>query len=185
MNKGMKPRMGRHPIPLPGGMSPEAHEARRKSLGLSCRKYAKSIGIPVNTYIKKSKVADPYRRSRHHRQAPVDIIKAAEEFMLLWPKYVQELRNELAATEKIRADAASKAQEIRRVLGVLSNGVRETPDEHAAAVSMGRRGGKKGGVARASSLSPERRTELASKAAMARWHPELNGVVRDVRQSST
>ena len=34
---------------------------------------------------------------------------------------------------------------------------------------MGRRGGLKGGRARAEKLSPERRSEIAKKAAMARW----------------
>ena len=33
----------------------------------------------------------------------------------------------------------------------------------------GRRGGLKGGVARAEKLSPERRSEIARKAAQARW----------------
>lgn len=34
---------------------------------------------------------------------------------------------------------------------------------------MGRRGGLKGGKARAEKLSPERRSEIAKKAALARW----------------
>lgn len=37
------------------------------------------------------------------------------------------------------------------------------------AVELGRRGGKKGGKARAQSLSPERRSEIARNAAKARW----------------
>lgn len=39
-----------------------------------------------------------------------------------------------------------------------------------AAVSLGRRGGLKGGRARAESLTAEQRTEIAKKAAAARWH---------------
>jgi len=39
----------------------------------------------------------------------------------------------------------------------------------AAAVLLGRRGGLKGGAARASNLSPERRKEIAQSAANARW----------------
>ena len=39
-----------------------------------------------------------------------------------------------------------------------------------AAVSLGRRGGLKGGKARAAKLSPEQRSEIAKKAAQARWH---------------
>jgi hypothetical protein len=38
-----------------------------------------------------------------------------------------------------------------------------------AAVSLGRRGGLKGGAARAKSLSPEKRSEIAKKAAAKRW----------------
>lgn len=42
--------------------------------------------------------------------------------------------------------------------------------KNAAAVHLGRRrGGKKGGVARAKKLSKERRSEIAKKAAEARW----------------
>jgi hypothetical protein len=45
-----------------------------------------------------------------------------------------------------------------------------TPEErHAAAVALGRRGGLKGGKARAKKLTPEQRSESARKAAAARW----------------
>jgi hypothetical protein len=39
----------------------------------------------------------------------------------------------------------------------------------AAAAALGRRGGLKGGKARAARLSAEERSEIASKAALARW----------------
>jgi hypothetical protein len=39
----------------------------------------------------------------------------------------------------------------------------------AAAVSLGRRGGLVGGKKRAEALSPERRSEIAKKAAQGRW----------------
>jgi hypothetical protein len=39
----------------------------------------------------------------------------------------------------------------------------------AVAVLMGRRGGLKGGKARAAALTPEQRREIAQKAAAARW----------------
>jgi hypothetical protein len=42
-------------------------------------------------------------------------------------------------------------------------------DKDPAAVSLGRRGGKKGGPARAAKLTKERRSEIAKKAAQARW----------------
>jgi hypothetical protein len=38
-----------------------------------------------------------------------------------------------------------------------------------AAVALGRKGGLKGGKARAEKLSPEKRAEIARKAARARW----------------
>ena len=45
-----------------------------------------------------------------------------------------------------------------------------TPEErHAAAVALGRLGGKKGGPARARKLTQEQRRESAKKAANARW----------------
>jgi hypothetical protein len=47
-----------------------------------------------------------------------------------------------------------------------------TPEEQGkdpAAVALGRRGGLKGGTARAASLTPEQRSEIARKAASSRW----------------
>ena len=47
-----------------------------------------------------------------------------------------------------------------------------TPEEQGkdpAAVSLGRRGGLKGGKARASGMTPERRAEIAKQAAQKRW----------------
>ena len=51
--------------------------------------------------------------------------------------------------------------------------VTDTPEDLAknpAAVALGRLGGKKGGVARAKSLTPEQRSAIAQKAAKARWN---------------
>jgi hypothetical protein len=41
--------------------------------------------------------------------------------------------------------------------------------KNPAAVALGKRGGKVGGPARAAALSPERRREIAKKAAEKRW----------------
>lgn len=41
--------------------------------------------------------------------------------------------------------------------------------KNPAAVLLGKLGGLKGGTARAASLSPKKRSEIARKAAMARW----------------
>jgi general stress protein YciG len=45
----------------------------------------------------------------------------------------------------------------------------EPDDRDPAAVALGRKGGAKGGPARAAALTPERRREIAQKAAAARW----------------
>lgn len=45
-------------------------------------------------------------------------------------------------------------------------------EKNPAAVALGRLGGLKGGKARAKKLSPEKRKEIARKAAKARWDKE-------------
>lgn len=68
----------------------------------------------------------------------------------------------------------------RDTVGLAPSIVDEATDEdHApedpyegknpAAVELGRRGGLKGGPARAEKLTPARRSEIARKAAQARW----------------
>lgn len=50
----------------------------------------------------------------------------------------------------------------------------DEPEKNSAAVELGRRGGLKGGKARAARMSAEERSESARKAARARWtrdHP--------------
>jgi hypothetical protein len=42
-------------------------------------------------------------------------------------------------------------------------------ERHAAAVILGRRGGKSGGPARAKKLTAEERSDIARRAALARW----------------
>lgn len=48
----------------------------------------------------------------------------------------------------------------------------EADTRDPAAVSLGRRGGLKGGRARAEKLSKKRRQEIAKKAALARWNEQ-------------
>ena len=43
------------------------------------------------------------------------------------------------------------------------------PNKNPNAVALGRLGGLKGGAARAASLSPRKRSQIAAKAAKARW----------------
>jgi hypothetical protein len=45
----------------------------------------------------------------------------------------------------------------------------EPPKKNPAAVALGRLGGMKGGKARAAKLSAKKRSEIAKKAAAARW----------------
>ncbi len=42
-------------------------------------------------------------------------------------------------------------------------------EKNPAAVALGKLGGSKGGRVRAAKLSPERRSEIARKAVLARW----------------
>lgn len=50
-----------------------------------------------------------------------------------------------------------------------------TPPKHPASVELGRLGGLIGGPKRAAKLSPERRTEIARKAAATRWAKTSRG----------
>ena len=57
--------------------------------------------------------------------------------------------------------------------------------KNQAAVELGKLGGKKGGAARAAKLSPERRSEIAKKAASDRWKmPEASIQQQDAKASS-
>jgi len=48
------------------------------------------------------------------------------------------------------------------------------PPKNPAAVALGKLGGPKGGPARAKALSAVQRTEIARRAAMARWKAKSN-----------
>jgi hypothetical protein len=65
------------------------------------------------------------------------------------------------------------AQLAKLIVDIATGEVDErTPEEQEkdpAAVSLGRRGGLKGGAARAQHMTSERRTEIAKMAAAARW----------------
>lgn len=73
--------------------------------------------------------------------------------------------------EKRPDDPASAAVVALRVmLGEVEENVDgNVTVKDSAAVSLGRRGGLRGGVARASALSADQRSEIAKKAALARW----------------
>jgi len=52
---------------------------------------------------------------------------------------------------------------------LVSEATGEKPEKNPAAVALGRLGGLKGGRARAEKLSPQRRSQIAKKAARKRW----------------
>ena len=70
---------------------------------------------------------------------------------------LQALTGEPSGSTSVQRDLAKK---------------KDQPIKNPAAVALGRLGGLKGGKARAKSLSPKKRAEIAKKAALARWdHP--------------
>lgn len=68
---------------------------------------------------------------------------------------------------KLPTDTNKKA---KAIVDILTSEDTELKDElKAAAAALGRKGGLKGGAARAKALSSKRRSEIAKKAAAARW----------------
>jgi hypothetical protein len=58
------------------------------------------------------------------------------------------------------------------IVDIATGEVEDTPEDtgkNPAAVALGRKGGLKGGKARAARMTPEQRSEAAKKAARARW----------------
>jgi hypothetical protein len=87
-------------------------------------------------------------------------------------------------------DPSSKKPKRSRDLNVLASQIVQAATEgepeiptkedtrNPNAVALGRLGGKKGGKARAEKLSPEKRKEIAQKAAEARWE-KVRGPKKD------
>jgi hypothetical protein len=61
------------------------------------------------------------------------------------------------------------AQIAHAVVEAATNEQEDQPEKESIAVESGRRGGLVGGKLRADKLTPERRSEIAKKAAQARW----------------
>jgi hypothetical protein len=75
-------------------------------------------------------------------------------------------------SSKKRPKKEDEAQAAVRIMETIAEKTekREIPaDVSAAAAALGRRGGLKGGPARAAALSAKKRSEIAKKAAAARW----------------
>ena len=70
---------------------------------------------------------------------------------------------------RTKEDEAQAAVRVMETIAERSE-KRDIPlDVSAAAAALGRRGGLKGGPARAAKLSAKKRSEIAKKAAAARW----------------
>lgn len=73
----------------------------------------------------------------------------------------------MAKKTNLPADPNKKA---KAILDLITGETPITEDgKNAAAVALGRLGGLKGGKARAESLTAKKRSEIAKKAAKARW----------------
>ena len=64
------------------------------------------------------------------------------------------------------------ANQIAASVVARATGTEKPRKKDPAAVALGRRGGLKGGKARAASMTPEERSEIAKRAAAARWKPK-------------
>jgi hypothetical protein len=73
---------------------------------------------------------------------------------------------------KLRPDVAETAFRVmQEAIGEAPKSLppRERTEKNAHAVARGRKGGAKGGKARAAALSPEKRRKIAKRAAKGRW----------------
>lgn len=82
------------------------------------------------------------------------------------------------SSKKLPKDPSQLAYEIVR-LSTEEPEEREAPPEERSEISkylseIGRKGGIKGGKARANKLTPERRKEIAQKAVQKRWEKKSN-----------
>ena len=68
-----------------------------------------------------------------------------------------------------REDESQAAVRIMETIAEITEEQEIPPEVSAAAAALGRRGGLKGGPARAASLTAKRRSEIAKRAASARW----------------
>jgi hypothetical protein len=66
--------------------------------------------------------------------------------------------------------------QLAKLVAELATGQVELPKtedgKDPAAVALGRKGGLKGGKARAAGMSAKQRSDIAKNAAMARWNPQ-------------
>ena len=75
----------------------------------------------------------------------------------------------MAKKVKLPADINKRAKSIVDIATGENQETGPVDEVKAAAAALGRLGGLKGGKARANALSPKKRSEIAKKAAAARW----------------
>jgi len=71
---------------------------------------------------------------------------------------------------------SSKRDDFQNALRVVEEAIGQPLAKNPAAVALGRRGGLKGGPARAAKLTPEERSKIAQKAARAHWAKVKKGL---------
>jgi hypothetical protein len=71
--------------------------------------------------------------------------------------------------KRSRTASRPDTNQIAHAVVARATGERKRTQKNPAAVALGRLGGAKGGPARAKSLSPAERSEIAKKAAKTRW----------------
>lgn len=77
---------------------------------------------------------------------------------------------DMAKKVKLPTDLNKRAKSILDIVtGESEDTITPTDGKNPAAVALGRLGGLKGGAARAKSLTAKKRSEIAKKAAAARW----------------
>ena len=82
-------------------------------------------------------------------------------------------RRMLSVPDRSRKRPRDPNQLGKLIVDIATGDTEDATDDgkNPAAVALGRKGGLKGGKARAESMTPEQRREAAKKAAQARWSP--------------
>ena len=85
----------------------------------------------------------------------------------MW-KMARELWHDVSMPK--RSSKVAKRDTFQNALRVVEEAIGSSLGKNPAAVALGRKGGLKGGKARAAKLSPARRKEIATQAAAKRWN---------------
>lgn len=125
-------------------------------------------------------------RSRRHRPADLNALAASivgdatedtqegYTFRVEWSAQDKKWAGRCAEFPSLvwlDADKTEALSGIQRLVREVVTDTSEAPADgkDPAAVALGRKGGLKGGKARAAKLTPEQRSEIAKRAAAARW----------------